>query len=150
MFLVYNDIVIFVNVRIFMTIHSAQWLVDNRKIDAFGIDHLDLQAEMNIIRPFTYTHRDSVRSYAHANQPLAHPLGANLREVVLKLRYQPIHKLVFDSQIGAVPQPQIGAWPRRGKQISQSWKNVTDSVTVTLSNEQESFHMVVIDEMDCA
>jgi len=68
-------------------------------IDAFGIDHLDAQVEYNIVRPYTYTHRDSSASYSHYNQPLAHPLGANFKEVVLKLRYQPMHKLVFDSRI---------------------------------------------------
>ena len=30
---------------------------------------------------------------------MAHPLGANFREVILKLRYQPVHKLVLDGRI---------------------------------------------------
>ena len=68
-------------------------------IDVLGIDHLDAQAEFNLVRPYTYTHRDSSASYSHFNQPLAHPLGANFREVVLKLRYQPLHKLVFDGRM---------------------------------------------------
>lgn len=58
-------------------------------IDAFGIDNLDLQVEMNRVRPFTYSHRDSVANYTHYNQPLAHPLGANFNEVIAILRYQP-------------------------------------------------------------
>ena len=61
-------------------------------INAFGIDHLDLQAEFNTARPYTYTHRDSLgSSYSHFNQPLAHPLGANFREFILLARWQP-HK----------------------------------------------------------
>ena len=48
-------------------------------IDAFGIKNLDLQLEYNRVRPFTYSHRDSVANYTHYNQPLAHPLGANFR-----------------------------------------------------------------------
>lgn len=67
-------------------------------IDVFGIGHLDAQAEFNAVRPYTYTHRDSSASYSHFNQPLAHPLGANFQEVILKLRYQPLHKLVFDGR----------------------------------------------------
>lgn len=67
-------------------------------VDALGIDHLDLQAEMNIVRPYTYTHRDSLASYAHYNQPLAHPLGANFREMLLIARYQPIHKLTLETR----------------------------------------------------
>lgn len=57
-------------------------------IDAFGIANLDLQAEWNRIRPFTYSHTDSVASYTHDNLPLAHPLGANFNEVLGSLRYQ--------------------------------------------------------------
>jgi hypothetical protein len=58
-------------------------------LDLFGASHLDLQAELNMVRPFTYAHYDSISSYTHYNQPLAHPLGANFRELVLLLRYQP-------------------------------------------------------------
>ena len=68
-------------------------------IDVFGIDHLDVQAEYNLARPYTYTHRDSSASYTHYNQDLAHPLGANFREFLVKVRYQPIKKLVVDARL---------------------------------------------------
>ncbi len=68
-------------------------------IDALGIDHLDLQAEFNTVRPYTYTHRDSSASYSHYNQALAHPLGANFREFLVLARYQPLHKLVFEGRL---------------------------------------------------
>ena len=68
-------------------------------INTFGIDHLDSQFEFNSMRPYTYTHRDSSASYSHFNQPLAHPLGANFREFIFKLRYQPIEKLTFEARI---------------------------------------------------
>jgi hypothetical protein len=58
-------------------------------IDAFGISNLDLQLEHNRVRPFTYSHRDSVANYSHYNQPLAHPLGANFSEFIGIARYQP-------------------------------------------------------------
>ena len=58
-------------------------------VNAFGIKNLDLQLEHNRVRPFTYSHRDSVANYTHYNQPLAHPLGANFAETIGMLRYQP-------------------------------------------------------------
>lgn len=58
-------------------------------INAFGIKNLDLQLEHNRVRPFTYSHRDSIANYTHYNQPLAHPLGANFSEMIGILRYQP-------------------------------------------------------------
>ena len=61
-------------------------------VDALGISNLDLQLEMNRVRPFTYSHGDSVANYTHYNQPLAHPLGANFSEVIAIARYQPAPK----------------------------------------------------------
>jgi hypothetical protein len=58
-------------------------------IDAFGIHNLDIQLETNRVRPFTYTHSDTISNYTHYNQPLAHPLGANFQEGLAIVRYQP-------------------------------------------------------------
>lgn len=63
--------------------------VGAKYIDAFGIPNLDLQTEVNRVRPFTYSHNDSVANYTHYNQPLAHPLGANFSEWIGLARYQP-------------------------------------------------------------
>lgn len=61
-------------------------------IDAFKINNLDLQLETNRVRPFTYSHSDSIANYTHYNQPLAHPLGANFQEWIGILKYQPAPK----------------------------------------------------------
>jgi hypothetical protein len=58
-------------------------------VDAFGVNNLDLQVEMNRVRPFTYSHNNLVANYTHYNQPLAHPLGANFQEFIGIARYQP-------------------------------------------------------------
>lgn len=67
-------------------------------IDAFTIKNLDLQLEWNRVRPFTYSHRDSVADYSHDNQPLAHPLMANFNEFIGVLRYRPIPKLTVEGR----------------------------------------------------
>jgi hypothetical protein len=61
-------------------------------IDAFGVKNLDLQLETNLVRPFTYSHNDTIANYTHYNQPLAHPLLSNIREMVAIARYQPAPK----------------------------------------------------------
>ena len=61
-------------------------------IDAFGVDNLDIQLETNRVRPFTYTHNDTISNYTHYNQPLAHPLGANFQEFLGIIRFQPAPK----------------------------------------------------------
>ena len=58
-------------------------------IDAFGIHNLDLQVETNRVRPFTYSHGDTIANYTHYNQMLAHPLGANFQEFIGIINYQP-------------------------------------------------------------
>lgn len=68
-------------------------------VDVFNVKNLDLQLEMNQVRPFTYSHYDSVASYTHYNQPLAHPLGANFREFIAIANYQPIPKLRLSGRI---------------------------------------------------
>lgn len=61
-------------------------------VNAFTIKNLDLQLELNRVRPYTYSHRDSIANYTHYNQPLAHPLGANFNELIAIARYQPAPK----------------------------------------------------------
>lgn len=61
-------------------------------VDAFGIKNLDLQVESNRVRPFTYSHYDSISNYTHYNQFLAHPLGANFQEFIGILKFQPAPK----------------------------------------------------------
>ena len=48
--------------------------------NALHVRNLYVQAEYNHVRPFTYAKGDSVISYSHFDQPLAHPLGANFYE----------------------------------------------------------------------
>jgi hypothetical protein len=68
-------------------------------VDAFGIDHLDLRAEFNTVRPYTYTHRDSLGAgYSAYRLPLAHPLGANFKEWLGTARYQPHPRWVFEAR----------------------------------------------------
>lgn len=68
-------------------------------IDAFKIKNLDLQGEINFVRPFTYSHYDSVANYSHYSQPLAHPLGANFTELIGIVRYQPLPKLRIQAKL---------------------------------------------------
>lgn len=68
-------------------------------IDAFGIDNLDLQFETNHVRPYTYAHKDSTTSYAHTNQAIAHPLGANFREYIFTALYRPIPRLALNAKL---------------------------------------------------
>lgn len=62
-------------------------------IDVAKISNLDLQLETNIVRPYTYAHFSPRTAYTHYQQPLAHPMGANFKEYLAVIRYQPIPRL---------------------------------------------------------
>lgn len=46
-----------------------------------------LQAEMSGVRPFTYSHVNSLENFGNSMQPIAHPLGANFRDIWMKTSY---------------------------------------------------------------
>lgn len=65
-----------------------------KSYDCFGVKNLFLQLEGNIVRPYMYSHTTQgagisigENNYAHYNEPLAHPWGANLWEMVLRGQY---------------------------------------------------------------
>src|SRR5690606_3760723 len=67
-------------------------------VDAFGVKNLDVQLEANRVRPFTYSHYDTIANYTHYNQPLAHPLGANFQEYIGILHYQPAPRWILQAK----------------------------------------------------
>jgi hypothetical protein len=56
--------------------------------DAFNVPGLFLRAEYNQVRPYTYSHNTGVLNYGHNNQSMAHPWGANFREIIAIARYK--------------------------------------------------------------
>ncbi|MEQ9442732.1 MAG: hypothetical protein RIG62_27065 [Cyclobacteriaceae bacterium] len=72
--------------------------VGGKYIDVFTIDNLDLQLEYNRVRPYTYAHEDLYRAYTHYRQPLAHPLGSNLQEIIFMARYQAFGRLTLQAR----------------------------------------------------
>ena len=65
-----------------------------KSYDCFGVKNLFLQLEGNIVRPYMYSHTPQGTgcgvgedNWAHYNEPLAHPWGANLWEMVFRSQY---------------------------------------------------------------
>jgi len=68
-------------------------------IDVFNVSNLDWQLEYNQVRPYAYTHHTAAGNYTHFNQPLAHPLGANFREILTQIWYQPRPHVYLQTQL---------------------------------------------------
>jgi len=48
-----------------------------------------ISTEYNSVQPYTYSHFNTGSSYAHFNQSLAHPLGANFQELFTRIHWVP-------------------------------------------------------------
>lgn len=73
-----------------------------RTTDFVNIKNLNLMLEYNMVRPYTYAHYQredklfnniTVANYTHYGQELAHPLGANFREILGRIQYKVNHKI---------------------------------------------------------
>ncbi len=73
------------------------WQAGAKYLNVAGIKNLDLQFEYNLARPFMYSHFTTATNYVNYNVPLAHPLGANFKEQLIVLRYQPRQKLYMQA-----------------------------------------------------
>ena len=69
--------------------------------DLLGLKNLMFIGELNVIRPYTYSHQNSIMNYGNYHQAMAHPTGANLKEAILLLHY---HKKRFSFQIKSIIQ----------------------------------------------
>lgn len=54
--------------------------------EAFPNTHI--QSEINVMRPFTYTHGSVLQNYGHMGQALAHPLGTNFLDWIAIVHFQ--------------------------------------------------------------
>ncbi|MFD2514348.1 hypothetical protein ACFSRY_10760 [Pontibacter locisalis] len=53
-----------------------------KAFDIFGLSNLYAQVEYNTVRPYVYAHKIPSLNNTHYNEPLAHPLGANFKELI--------------------------------------------------------------------
>jgi len=58
-----------------------------RGADLFAVKRFNYLLEFNTVKPYTYQNANSISSYNFYGDPLAHPYGANFREVLGILNY---------------------------------------------------------------
>lgn len=112
-------------------VNKQAYQLGAKVVDLFGAKNLDLQVETNVVRPFTYTHYDTVGSYTHYNQPLAHPLGANFKEYIVILSYQPFKKLQLQAKLLTYKQGLDSAGYNFGSNIFRYYSTGRPPVSAT-------------------
>jgi hypothetical protein len=63
------------------------WQLGVRGSQLFSVKGLNYLVEYNTAKPYTYSERSYIENYSDNGEPLAHPWGANFREVVGLLNY---------------------------------------------------------------
>jgi hypothetical protein len=120
--------------------YAAQ--IGAKYINAFGVDHLDLQAELNLARPYTFSHFDSTFSnYANYNLPLAHPLGSNFREILLRLRWNPAGKFGVESKVFLIKNGENAPGKNFGSDLALNYGSREQDFAILLWNLDASYQL---------
>lgn len=90
----------------------------------FKVQNLNFLAEYNVVRPYTYQHFTSISNYSNNGEPLAHPRGANFREILGMANYS-WKRFDFSlqglySRFGTDPDPSTNM----GGDIFQSYRTI--------------------------
>jgi len=67
--------------------NKQAWQLGIYALNFLSIPQLNCRIEYNEAKPFTYSHGSPAQNYAHFGQSLAHPFGANFKELVFQLNY---------------------------------------------------------------
>jgi hypothetical protein len=93
-------------------------------INAFMIKNLTLQGEINVVRPYTYSHGSPQQSYSHFNQPLAHPFGANFKEAIGILTYRKGRwNVLLKGVVARIGRDSVGSNVSMGQNVMLSYMN---------------------------
>ena len=85
--------------------------VGAKYFDVLGVKNLNLLAEYNRVRPYSYqSNVDTVLHYTHYNQSIAHPMGANFDELLIMANYRYkrfVAELKFNTSLSAIDAPAL-------------------------------------------
>jgi len=120
-----NNVVLGLNGRVVLLKRAevyGQWLADDPSsgrtgyqaglhVMNAGLRNLDVRVEWNVTSDYLYAHRDVLLSYSNHNQPLGHPTGAGMEELVLMLGYR-YNRWIAEVKANQVKQVQDarGQW----------------------------------------
>lgn len=107
---------------------SAGWWANKQgaqvgyKCYNFGtVENMFMQMEVNIVRPYTYSHGSPQQSYSNGPLPLAHPMGANFAEFTGILSYNVKGLTVTGQVVGIRYGADINDTMNYGQNVFQSY-----------------------------
>jgi len=106
--------------------------------DAFTVKNLDLQLELDAVRPYTYSAKDTLANYTNYNQPLADPLGSGFIKTIGVARYQPVKNLTLTAQATYYIQGVDTGSSNFGNDIFNPYVTVAHQYGVSMINGPKS------------
>jgi hypothetical protein len=88
----------------------------------FLLPGLNVLTEMNMAKPFTYTHGSVLQAYGHQDQSLAHPLGTNFLEWITKLEYHTPNWRLENTFMWAIQGSDLNG-ENYGSDVFRSYRN---------------------------
>lgn len=79
-------------------------------------ERLNFLLEYNRIGAYMYAHTDLLQSYSHYHQPLAHPLGANLNEILCQFRFY-YDRFVFNILVSKIIGGKDNTFEQNGQSV---------------------------------
>lgn len=80
------------------TDNTNGWQLGIRGADIFKVKRLNYLFEYNTVKPYTYSNQQPISSYSFYGDPLAHPYGANFKELLGILNYS-VGRFDFQGQL---------------------------------------------------
>ncbi len=120
--------------------YGNKWGVQmgGKYFNAFGLKNLDLQGEIDAVRPYTYSAQDTLANYTNYNQPLADPLGSGFIKVIGQIRYQPIKNFTVTARATYYMRGNDTGNANFGNNVFKAYPTATKQYGVTMINGPES------------
>ena len=99
---------------------ASAWQLGLKGSDLFNVSRLNYLFEFNAAKPYAYSHFTRISNYSNYNQPLAHPFGANFREMIGILNYA-YKRFNFQGQLLRATYGLDSAGTNYGKDIFSSY-----------------------------
>ncbi|GAA4464263.1 hypothetical protein GCM10023093_14210 [Nemorincola caseinilytica] len=120
--------------------YGNKWGVQmgGKYFNAFGIKNLDLQGEVDAVRPYTYSAQDTIANYTNYNQPMADPLGSGFIKAIGQARYEPVKNLVLTARITYYMRGNDTGNANYGNNTFKPYPTATTQYGVKMINGPES------------
>ena len=106
--------------------------------DAFTVRNLDLQGEIDAVRPYTYAAQDTLANYTNYNQPLADPLGSGFIKAIGVIRYQPVKNVYLTAKATYYMQGADTGNANFGNNIFKDYRTAAHQYGVSMINGPKS------------